>query len=77
MMTGLDGKSMHRLTAYRDKYERFLRQHNNTSTKEVWKIYDHIAAELMREQLNQALQIIVTKDIEEYVEQVIVDEFQC
>jgi len=51
-MTGLDGKSMHRLTAYRDKYERFLRQHNNTSTKEVWKIYDHIAAELMREQLN-------------------------
>ena len=75
VMSGLDGKTKHKLTVYREKYEAFLRQHNNTANKEVWKIYDHIANELMREQLNKALDVIVTKDIEEYVEQVIVDEF--
>ena len=72
---GLDSKSTGRITQYKEKYDRYLKAHNNTSTKEVWKIYDHIASELMREALNDALHTIVTKDVEDYVEQVIVDEF--
>ena len=49
--------------------------HNKTSTKEVWKIYDHIAQELMKEKLNEVLQDVITKDLDRYVEQVITDEF--
>jgi hypothetical protein len=60
----------------RSKYESFLKLHNNTASKEVWKIYDHIANELMREQLNKVLENMVTKDLDKFVEQMIVDEFQ-
>ena len=59
---------MAQITGYRDKYERYLRLHNNTAAKEVWKIYDHIASELMREQVNIVLQEMVTKDLDNFVE---------
>ena len=49
--------------------------HNNTSTKEVWKIYDHIAEELMKEKLSEVLEGYIGKDLDRYVEQVITDEF--
>ena len=64
-----------RINAYRDKYDSFLKMHNNTSSKEVWKIYDHIAQELYREKLNEVLNQLVTQDLDKFVEQVIVDEF--
>jgi len=44
-----------KIAAYRDKYENYLKVHNNTSSKEVWNIYDHIANELMKEQLDSVL----------------------
>ena len=53
-----------------------MKKHNNTSTKEVWKIYDHIAQELMKECMGEVLQSMVTKELDTFVEQVIVDEFQ-
>lgn len=59
----------------RSKYESFLKLHNNTASKEVWKIYDHIANELMKEQMNNVLDQMVAKDLDRFVEQVIVDEF--
>jgi hypothetical protein len=43
------GPSNPKIAAYRDKYENYLKVHNNTSSKEVWNIYDHIANELMKE----------------------------
>lgn len=49
--------------------------HNNTATKEVWAIYDHIAADIFHEIYNQSLKT-VSKDMEEYIEKVIYDEFQ-
>ena len=67
--------SFNRIKLYREKYDSFLKLHNNTSSKDVWKIYDHIAAELMRENLNEVLQQMVTHDLDRFVEQVIVDEF--
>lgn len=48
--------------------------HNNTATKEVWAIYDHIAADIFHEIYNQSLKT-VSKDMEEYIEKVIYDEF--
>jgi flagellar biosynthesis/type III secretory pathway protein FliH len=73
--TGMPSQSIVRLAQYRDKYDKFLKLHNNTSTKEVWKIYDHVASELLKEQVNTVLQQVVTKDLDAYVEQVIIDEF--
>lgn len=46
---GLSKANEQGIAAYREKYGRFLELHNNTRSKEVWKIYDHIANELMRE----------------------------
>lgn len=71
----LPGSQMHKLQLYREKYDSYLKMHNNTSTKEVWKIYDHIAAELMKEKLNEVLDQYIAKDLDRYVEQVITDEF--
>ena len=48
-LKGLSDVQDFKLHQYREKYDKFLKLHNNTSTKEVWKIYDHIAAELMKE----------------------------
>ena len=40
-------------------------------------MYDHIAAELLKEQVDAVLEKVVTQDIEKWLlEQVIVDEFQ-
>lgn len=60
-----------KIQAYRDKYENYLKVHNNTSSKEVWNIYDHIANELMNEQLDKVLQNMVTNDLDKFVEQMI------
>ena len=73
---GLTEQQKSKLGIYRERYEKFLKLHNNTSTKEVWQIYDHIATELLREQLNLALHSYVTHDLDKFIEQVLVDEFQ-
>lgn len=31
---------------YREKYQQFLKMHNNTSSKDVWKIYDHLTSDI-------------------------------
>lgn len=49
--------------------------HNNTANKDVWKIYDHISDDIFHELYGQALKE-VAGDMEEYIEKVIVDEFQ-
>lgn len=54
-LPGLTTQQAHRINQYREKYDKFLKIHNNTSQKEVWKIYDHIAAELMKEQMDSVL----------------------
>jgi len=36
---------------YQKKYEAFLKTHNNTANKEVWKIYDHITDDMFHELL--------------------------
>ena len=71
-----DDKSvLHNITLYREKYEKYLKMHNNTASKDVWRVYDHIADELFNELYNQALKNVAS-DMEEYIDRVIVDEFQ-
>lgn len=71
----LPGSQQHKLQLYREKYDSYLKMHNNTSTKEVWKIYDHIAEALMEEKLGEVLEGYINRDLDRYVEQVITDEF--
>lgn len=74
---GLTRAQTNSITQYREKFGKYLEAHNNTRSYEVWKIYDHIAAELLRECLDTTLDQAVEKDLEKWlVEQVIVDEFQ-
>jgi hypothetical protein len=70
-----DAEVLRSISGYRDKYEKFLKTHNNTANKDVWKIYDHMADDIFHEIYNQALKDI-SKDMEEYIEKVIYDEFQ-
>ena len=65
---------MKNITEYRDKYDKFLKTHNNTSKKEVWKVYDHLTDDLFHEILAATMKE-VNKDLDEYVEKVIYDEF--
>ena len=71
----IDQAVIHNITVYREKYEKYLKMHNNTANKDVWKIYDHIADDIFHEMYNKALKD-VSKDMEEYIEKVIYDEFQ-
>ena len=74
-LKGLTEPQDFKLSQYREKYEKFLKLHNNTATKEVWKIYDHISAELMKEQMDKVLNDMCTTDLDKFLEKVIVDEF--
>jgi hypothetical protein len=67
--------NIHAITLYREQYERYLKMHNNTANKDVWRVYDHVAAELFHEMMAETLKSVVNKDLEDYIEKVIVDEF--
>ena len=62
------------IVANKDKFDRFLRVHNNTSNKEVWKIYDHLTDDLFHEIYADAIKD-VNQDLEAYLEKVIFEEF--
>ena len=47
----------------------------NTSNKQVWKVYDHLAADLMNDVLTEVMGNI-DKDLDKFCEKVIYDEFQ-
>ncbi len=37
---------LQRIEHYREKYEIYLKIHNNTAKRNVWMMYDHIAEDL-------------------------------
>lgn len=65
---------MRSIQTSRKEYEKFLKLHNNTSNKEVWKVYDHLAADLVNEVLGEIMGTI-DKDLDAFCEKVIIDEF--
>ena len=73
---GLSAAQLQKITKYKENYGKYLQLHNNSKQKEVWKIYDYIADQLMSECVNEALGQVVTQDIEGYLlEQIMIDEF--
>ena len=58
----------------REGWNKWLKQHHNTNNKKVWEVYDHLAADLMNEVLNEMMGVI-DKDLDAYCEKVIIDEF--
>ena len=63
------------MQANRERYERYLKSANGSASREVWRAYDHLAADLFQELLGQALGQ-AARDMEALCEKVIVDEFQ-
>ena len=58
----------------REGWNKWLKQHQNTNNKKVWEVYDHLAADLTNEVLNEMMGVI-DKDLDAYCEKVIIDEF--
>lgn len=65
---------MRKIQSYRGEYEKHLKLHNNTANKEVWKVYDHLAADLTNEVLGEIMGTI-DRDLDSFCEKVIIDEF--
>lgn len=70
----LDDDICRKIQSYRADYDKHLKLHNNTSNREVWKVYDHLAADLTNELLGEIMGTI-DKDLDKFCEKVIIDEF--
>jgi len=51
------------IEASREDYNKFLKLNNNTSNKEVWKVYDHLTADLVGDILSEVMTTI-NKDLD-------------
>ena len=70
----IDKERLRSIEEGRERYDKYLKLHNNTSNKQVWKVYDHIAADLMADVLAEIMGTI-DKDLDKFCEKVIYDEF--
>jgi hypothetical protein len=52
----------------------WLKKVNNTANKEVWKVYDHLASDILQDLMTELMGKI-DKDLDQYCEKVIYDEF--
>lgn len=71
----MDPKHTMSIELGREKYTKYLKIKNNTANKEVWAVYDHLMDDLFAECLQNSLGVI-DNDLSNYLEKVIVDEFQ-
>ena len=62
------------ITQAREKYVTYLKRVNGTANKEVWQVYDHLAADLFQDALRE-LMSTVDRDLDAYCEKIITDEF--
>lgn len=70
----IDQDLIRKIQSSRNDYEKYLKLHNNTANKEVWKVYDHLAADLTNEVLAEIMGTI-DRDLDKFCEKVIIDEF--
>lgn len=70
----MDTDLVRKIQSGRADFEKNLKLHNNTANKEVWKVYDHLAADLANEVLAEIMGTI-DKDLDKFCEKVIIDEF--
>jgi hypothetical protein len=59
---------------YRKKNETFLKMHNNTANKEVWKVYDHLTDDLFSDLFSDVTKKM-NRYLDEYLEKIIKQEF--
>ena len=71
----IDPEKIRNIEEGRELYDKYLKLHNSTSNKQVWKVYDHLAADLLQDAMNEVLGSI-DKDLDKFCEKVIYDEFQ-
>ncbi len=71
----IDPTAVASIAKSRESYIEYLKRHNGTANKEVWKVYDHLAADIFNEVLRELMGKI-DKDLDHYCEKVIFDEFQ-
>lgn len=58
----------------RDKYVQYLKRTNGTANKEVWGVYEHLAADLFNDVMRELMGKIDI-DLDQYCEKLIYDEF--
>lgn len=51
----IDKKVLENIILGRQLYEKYLLKHNNTSSKDVWKVYDHLTDDIFNEIYSQAM----------------------
>ena len=59
----------------REQYIAYFQKVHSTTNKEVFKVYNHLTAELLNDLLKEVMGTI-DKDLDKYCERVIYDEFQ-
>jgi len=59
----IDSDRVKNIEASREDYNKFLKLNNNTSNKEVWKVYDHLTADLVGDILSEVMTTI-NKDLD-------------
>ena len=70
----IDKDKVRNIEEGRERYDKYLKLHNNTSNRQVWKVYDHLAADLLHDVLSEVMGNI-DKDLDKFCEKVIYDEF--
>ena len=58
----------------KEAYTKWLKTVNKTTNKDVWKVYDHLATDIVHDLLGELMEKI-DKDLDQYCEKVIYDEF--
>ena len=70
----IEPKHLAGITKGREAYIDYLKKVNGTVNKEVWKVYDHLASDILADCMGDLLGKI-DKDLDQYLEKVIYDEF--
>lgn len=71
----VDGQTISSISKSRESFIAYLKRHNGTANQEVWKVYDHLAADIFNEVMRELMGKI-DKDLDQYCEKIIYDEFQ-
>lgn len=51
----VDSQVSNSIAKSRENYINYLKRHNGTANKEVWKVYDHLAADIFNEVLRELM----------------------
>ena len=73
--TEIEPSRIHSIEQGKEAYTNYLKKTQGTANKEVWKVYDHLTSDLLADIMGSLMNTI-DKDLDQYCEKVIYDEFQ-